>query len=169
MLNKFVELYRPGVDPLDPKGFLLQLRNPGTANGFQTAYRLLVEELKAGLEGARCMYQHDDNARTEVTSPPKGEPVRHPTRYIFEQTFYSIVKDNLNIDNPNNIADFFHMVVSVSYCNLVLLDKSWEERAHQVQNCLRNVGLLTHDAAVFSAKTQDQFWAAIGRYRPSCV
>jgi hypothetical protein len=115
------------------------------------------------------MYQRDHNAKTEVTSSPKGEPVRHPTRYIFEQTFYGIVKDNLNIGNPNNIADFFHMVVSVSYCNLVLLDKSWAERARQVQNAVRNAGLLTHDSAVFSPKTLDQFWAAIGRYRPSCV
>jgi hypothetical protein len=28
---------------------------------------------------------------------------------------------------------------------------------------------LTHDAAVFSAKTLDQFWADIERHRPSRV
>jgi hypothetical protein len=169
MLNKYVEFYRPGVNPLDPKGFLLQLRNPGMAYGFQTAYRLLVESTKAMVEKTRCMYQRDDNARTEVASLPKGEPVRHPTRYIFKQAAYSIVKGNFNIHNPNEVADFFHMVVPLSYCNLVLLDKGWAERARQVQNSVRNVGLLTHDAAVFSAKTLDQFWAEIGRHRPSCV
>jgi hypothetical protein len=169
MLNKYVELYRPGVNPLDPKGFLLQLRNPGMAYRFQTAYRVLVEMMMATFEKLRCTYERDDNAKAEVTSSSKGEPVRHPTRYIFEQAVYSIVKDNLNIHDPNHIADFFHMVVPLSYCSLVLLDKGWAERARQVQNSVRNVGLLTHDAAVFSAKTLDQFWAEIERYCPSNV
>ncbi len=169
MLNKYVELYRPGVNPLDPKGYLLQLQNPGMAQGFQTGYRLLAERIKTAFEKARSIYHVDKNAKTEVTSPSKGEPIVHPTRYIFEQAVYSIVKDNLNIHNPNHFTDFFHMVVPLSYCNLVLLDKGWAERARQVQNSVRNVGLLTHDAAVFSAKTLNHFWVAIGRFSPSLV
>jgi hypothetical protein len=166
MLNKFVELYRPGVDSLDPKGFLLQLRNPGMAVGFKRAYSLLVESIKATVEKIRCMYQRDDSARTEVRSSPRGEAVRHPTRYIFEQAVYDIAKGNFNTHDPTEVADFLHMVVPVSYCSLVLLDKSWTERARRVQNSVRNAGLLTHDAAVFSPKTLDQFWAAIARHRP---
>ena len=138
------------------------------ADGFQKAYSLLVEGTKAAVEKTRCMYQRDDSARTEVTSSPRGEPVRHPTRYIFEQAVYSIVKGNFNTHDPNEVADFLHMVVPVSYCSLVLLDKSWAERARRVQKSVRNAGLLTHDAAVFSPKTLDQFSAAIGRYRPLC-
>ncbi len=85
MLNKYVELYRPGVNPLHPKGFLLQLQPPGSAKGFQTAYQLLAERMKTAFQKMRRMYQIDENAKTEVTSSSKGEPIAHPTRYIFEQ------------------------------------------------------------------------------------
>src|SRR2546425_3616321 len=167
MLNKYVELYRPGVNPLDPKGFLLHLQTPGFAEGFRTAYRLLAERMKTAFRKMRRMYQIDENAKTEVTSLSKGEPIPRPTRDIFEQAVYMAAKDNLNIHNPNHFTDFFHMVVPLSYCDLVLLDKGWAERARQVQNSVRIVGLLTHDAAVFSAKTLDQFWVAIERFSPS--
>jgi hypothetical protein len=171
MLNKYVERYRPSVNPRDPRGFLLQFRDPhpGIAYDFQSAYGLLVKGFKAAVEKTRCMYQRDDSARREVNSSPTGERVPHPTRHILDQAVKSIVKGNFNVRDPNEVADFLHMVVPVSYCSLVLLDKAWAEWARRVQKSVRHAGLLTHDAAVFSPKTLDQFWAAIGRYRPSCV
>ncbi len=80
MLNRYVELYRPGVNPLDPRGFLLQLRNPGVAQHFQTAWRTLANKIKSAFETARNSYLVDQNARTEINSPLKGLQIPHPTR-----------------------------------------------------------------------------------------
>src|SRR2546422_9535307 len=64
----------------------------GFAEGFRTAYRLLAERMKTAFRKMRRMYQIDENAKTEVTSLSKGEPIPRPTRYIFEQAVYSVVK-----------------------------------------------------------------------------
>ena len=167
MLSKFADRYRAGMNPRNPKGFLLQLRNPRIADGLRDAYCKLVRGVIAAVEKSRDMYQRDGTARIEVCSRPKGKPVPHPTRYIFEQAVYSIVKGNFNTRNANEVADFLHMVVPLSYCDVVLLDKSWAARAHQAQNAVKNGGLLTYEAAIFSPKTVEEFWVKFGRHCPS--
>ncbi len=55
----------------------------------------------------------------------------------------------MNLRDGHHLRDFWHTVVPISYCNFVVLDKAWCEIARQVQQRLRETGLLTNEAEIF--------------------
>jgi hypothetical protein len=150
LLNQYVEHHRVGVNPLDPELFFLSLRLPGTPGGLKDAKLMLAERLRVAVEAARGKYSSDPSAKKEIRRGATGEAVAHPTRHVFESCIYGIIKDRLNLEDANHTIDFFHAVVPLSYCDFVLLDKAWAERARQVQAELEKKGLLTHRATVVS-------------------
>jgi hypothetical protein len=75
-----------------------------------------------------------------------------------------IAKDNLNVADLNNVTDFFHTVVPISYCSVVLLDKAWVHRSSRVQTSVRRAGLLTHKALVFRIKNMSDCLSALERF-----
>jgi hypothetical protein len=153
LVNQYVEHPRVGVDPLDPELFFLSLRLPGTPDGLKEAKLLLAKRLREAIDTARSQYASNPSAKKEIRRGATGKAVMHPTRYVFESCIYGIIKDRLNLEDANHTIDFFHAVVPLSYCDFVLLDKAWAERARQVQAELEKKGLLTHRATVVSERS----------------
>jgi hypothetical protein len=83
----------------------------------------------------------------------------HPTRYVIKEQFRSLVRGDKNM-TTNDWLDLFHMAVSVSYLDYVLLDRSWSALAKDIGARLAKAGLLTHYAQVFSKSTLPEFWNA---------
>ncbi len=138
------------MNPLDPEVFFLSLRLPGVPDGLKQAKLLLANRLREAIETARSQYASKPSAKKEIRRGATGTAVMHPTRHVFESCIYGIIKDRLNLEDANHTIDFFHAVVPLSYCDFVLLDKAWAERARQVQAELVKKGLLTHQATVLS-------------------
>lgn len=161
LLKIFANFPRGGINPLDARGFLLQLRNPGVPQGFQTAFQALRKRMQSAFVRSKSRYETDQTAKKEVHSRLRGTVHQSPTRYILKQTLYGAIKNNLNTDNLNNISDLLHMIVPLSYCNIVLLDKQWAERARQVQKSVRDARLLTYEAEVYSQKDMGTFWSSM--------
>lgn len=57
--------------------------------------------------------------------------------------------------------DFYHAVVSVAYCDLVLLDKYWETQVGKVHSRFKQANMDVPMAKVFSKKSFPKFMDAL--------
>jgi len=89
------------------------------------------------------------------TTRKRGKEYDRPTRELFQLGFNFVLQ---NIDmrmNSNEWHDFFHAIVPVAYCDLVLLDKRWATFVSQT-------GFKFPDVAfVFDKKSIEEFFIAL--------
>lgn len=96
-------------------------------------------------------YMSKSKARTRETRN-KGKDHDRPTRELFVLGFDFILQNESMKMNSNEWHDFFHAIVPVSYCDIVLLDKRWATFLYQTD-------LQFPDAAfVFDKKSIDGFF-----------
>ncbi|OCC14141.1 hypothetical protein DBT_2445 [Dissulfuribacter thermophilus] len=85
----------------------------------------------------------------------KGKRYERPTRELFQLAFNFVLQNEKMQMNSNEWHDFFHSIVPVSYCDLVLLDKRWATFISQT-------GLEFPDVAfVFDKKAIDEFFKSL--------
>ena len=85
----------------------------------------------------------------------KGKDHDRPTRELFALGFDFVLQNETMKMSSNEWHDFFHAIVPVSYCDIVLLDKRWAAFVCQT-------GLKYPDAAfVFDKKSIDGFFSTL--------
>lgn len=131
---------RKTMNPIDPAGFLDFARE--CRDQIRTAWSVSADRALKVLESARASgnYPEPDLAGAEKRA--------RPTRHFDQLALHHLVNSNLPLTSQN-YRDYHHMVVAVSYCDYVVLDKHWTEQAGKFQRRLEKERLLSHTARVF--------------------
>jgi hypothetical protein len=154
LLNFFATMKRQSLNPLSIKGLLSDLRDPKIIIKCKTFMLDLVESF----ERLRKKSKSDPKYRAEISVVTRGVILERATRYIYRDSVNSIIRDNINLSNSNHWRDLFHMIVPIAYCDFVLLDKMWADRARKTITRLRHIGQTAEMARVFSKKDLNNFW-----------
>jgi len=86
----------------------------------------------------------------------RGPKYQRPTREIFEMAFDFVIRNqNMKMTQFSEWNDLFHVIVPVSYCDIVLIDKRWKTFILQTGFGQPNI------AKVFSKKSICDFFVAI--------
>jgi hypothetical protein len=135
------------------------LRNPFAARNFiSTVQKPEIADRMSHL--GDVFVERIENMRQEVTSneklarkllrPARVTPIQSGTRDILREIGRALLLDKRTRITRNHGIDFYHAVVSSSYCDLVLLDKYWATLVTRVRRRFDDVGLPVQIASVFS-------------------
>lgn len=100
--------------------------------GMKELYRTKVEE-------RRSEYREDRELRRLFHRPAPTEKTPYLTRYLIPEVLRPQLDRSGDVD-PNDALDFLHTVVPVAYCDLVVLDRDWADRAQRAIRRLRDAG-----------------------------
>ena len=125
---------------------------PGVAAGERGA-------VKGMFDTARANFRRYPEARRRLESaeynPAPGRPA---TPYLFDALTRTCIVTN-DTFNASDGLDFYHTVVSVAYCDFVVLDQKWTRRC-------RALPLPPGTAQVFSIVELDSFLPALRAWVP---
>lgn len=93
--------------------------------------------------------QKDKKYSAKIKNLPKRMNLRAATRYIDYDILNSFIREN-KIHTQNGWRDFYHTVVPLAYCDYLLLDKEFANKAQQAVNKLTNNNYTAQTAKVFS-------------------
>lgn len=105
---------------------------------------------------AKYMSQSKDRAKT---TRKKGKEYDRPTRELIQLGFNFVLQNTAMRMNSNEWHDFFHTIVPVAYCDLVLLDKRWATFISQTGFTFPDV------AFVFDKKSLEGFFSTLAKAR----
>ena len=91
---------------------------------------------------------------------PLGPHIQHATRYIDVEAGRYLVRDRINMSSQD-WRDYFHMVTPLAYCDVVLLDRRWANKAQEMVRRLRRAGHRAQMAQVFWKRELESFWAVL--------
>lgn len=100
----------------------------------------------------KYMSQSKERAKT---TRKKGKEYDRPTRELFQLGFNFVLQNEEMKMNSNEWHDFFHAIVPVAYCDLVLLDKRWATFISQTELKFPDV------AFVFDKKSIEGFFRSL--------
>jgi hypothetical protein len=149
------------IEPFDLRGLIHALRSPETARDIAKLREETYPEVIDAIKRNAAKYRDDREARRLADAPSRGPRFPQPTRYINREAGRYLIRNGERLATFNDVDDCQHAVVSLSYCNLVVLDKNWKEAARQIQARVRAAGLLTHEARVFKVAELPQFLDAL--------
>jgi len=133
--------------------------DPALIPKYQALHRESKERFKLMFDDARTRYRTDRAARRRLdgaTYPHvSGTP---PTAYLGNELTRMCIVSNEAFTGPDAL-DFHHCVVSVAYCDFVVLDQKWTRRC-------RAIRLPQEAARVFSTVELDEFLAALRAWVP---
>lgn len=90
--------------------------------------------------------------RSMVRRPARAAQIQRGTRDILRELLRSLMVDKQTRITRNHAIDFYHAVVSIAYCDLVLLDKYWETQVDRVRSRFEHANMSVPMAKVFSKK-----------------
>ena len=94
----------------------------------------------------------DPDFRRLVQRLLTGRPIERGTRFVLRELVGSLLIDQRLTLTRNHAIDLLHAVVSVAYCEFVLLDKHWEAQVNQMRRRLEKAGVGVPIARIFSGK-----------------
>lgn len=155
LLDFFATLRRTSVNPLSGKELIEILKSPTVVEKFGQMKGKFMGNITQLLEQVRKKRESDPQFKAALKLPVSGPEYQRATRYIYQEALNHLYRG----DEPmtvNDWLDFFHTIVPLSYCDLVLLDKRWFDLATRIINRLRLDGKLA--AQCFSPRTMEEFW-----------
>lgn len=120
----------------------------------QLAKRLdgLADTIVNRVKTMRANLDVDDDFQAIIRRLPSGPHIQRGTRIILPELVRSFLVDGQTKITRNHAIDLLHAVVPIAYCDLVLLDKYWEEQVARVRSRLHKAKLSVPIAKVFSGK-----------------
>lgn len=98
----------------------------------------------------RAEYLDDKDFRALVDRSLRGQPAPRGTSIILREVVGGLMRDKTTTITANDGMDFFHTIVPVAYCDLVLLDGKWRDQVDRVRGRLQRTGARFPLATVFS-------------------
>lgn len=135
--------------------------NPFTARGMFVAphestlsgrFDSLADTIISRTEALRAEMDTDSDFRSLIRRLPSGQKLQHGTRNVLRELARTFLIDRGLRLSRNNAVDLLHSVVPVAYCDLVLLDKHWEEQVDRMRTRLTEANLNIPIAKIFSRK-----------------
>ena len=146
------------------EGFVHLFRSPTVSAVLRAEWARVAARSVQGISEAAELYRTDSETRARVQRPIVGQRVQMPTRYIYTEAARYLVRTGDTI-GANDIRDYFHLVVAVSYCHYVVLNRRWWDAARQIQDKVRAADLLTHTAEVFKVSEIPAFLSRLASDR----
>lgn len=163
LLKLYAELKRSTIDCLDPTPLFTNLDSP-RMDKMRKEFLMQFSE-KIRLKQIEFNKDTKSKESTKIRKVPKINQNIPATRYIYDDTFNSLIRDGINLTkNSNHFRDFTHSVVPLAYCDFVILDNSWADRMNKIIKRLVCNGLNTHVAKIFSERGLDNFWDHFSRF-----
>jgi hypothetical protein len=99
---------------------------------YRTRHRRHKDNLKQTFDDARNRYRTDREVRRRINNAVYSYvPGTPPTEYIYNQMTRECIITHEQF-NPSDSLDFEHCVVSLAYCDYVVLDKKWARRCGKI-------------------------------------
>jgi hypothetical protein len=132
---------------------------PALLPKYQLLHREHKEKMKRIVDDARAEYRADRDARRQLDGARYPyAPGTPPTTYIHAQMMRKCIVTN-EVFTEQDVLDFEHCVVSLAYCDFVVLDRKWTRRC-------REISLPAEAATVFSIVELDAFVTALRAWVP---
>ena len=114
------------------------------------------DRMKTFLDSVRSDKEYTIKSRARANSTrKKGKEYDRATRELFLLGFDFVLQNSAMTMSSNEWHDFFHSIVPVAYCDLVLLDKRWTTFVHQTRLTFPNI------AFAFDRTSIDLFFSTL--------
>jgi hypothetical protein len=121
-------------------------------------YDEVADTIVAQLTHWRKEFETDSGLRSTLKKNwPQSQTFSRGTRFIARALIARFLKDKFLKLNRNNAVDLTHAVVSVSYCDYVLLDTQWAAMVNDARGQLGKMNVTMPIAKVFSKKGMEVF------------
>ncbi len=132
---------------------------------YKELHKTQKERIKGLFDTARRDFREVESAREKleaaVYTPVPGRPA---TKYLYDELTRTCIVTN-DVFKPPDGLDLFQTVVSVAYCDFVVLDQKWTRRCRELPSLPKPPGA----AQVFSIVELDQFVTALEAWTPPNV
>lgn len=155
-LKAFLMHRRQSVNPLSIAEFLRDFQQEKVVEMCQS----FMAELKSVVESSRQRAQQNPVLGARIKEVPQGPHIQHATRYIDVEAGRYLVRDKIDMASQD-WCDYFHMIIPLAYCDVLLLDRRWANKAQEIVKRLRRVGHRAQMAQVFWERQMESFWAAL--------
>lgn len=120
---------------------------------FSESWDQFAEKMKNFLGVVRSDNKYIIKSRARSTSTrKKGKKFDRATRELFQLGFDFVLQNPAMTMSSNEWHDFFHSIVPVAYCDIVLLDKRWTTFVSQTKLTFPDI------AFAFNRKSMDVFF-----------
>jgi hypothetical protein len=145
LLRLVVGLRPEGVRPITCVGMLTEV----SGNRLESTERMKATFVdRAG--GLRAEYIDDKAFKALVDRSLQGRPAPRGTFVLLREIVAGLMRDKTAAITPNDAMDFFHTIVPVAYCDIVLLDGRWRDQVDRVRSRLDRAGVQFPLARVLS-------------------
>lgn len=155
-LKAFLMHRRQSVNPLSIAEFLRDFQQEKVMEMCQS----FMAELKSVVESSRQRAQQNPALGARIKEVPLGPHIQHATRYIDVEAGRYLVRDKINMASQD-WRDYFHMVIPLAYCDVLLLDRRWANKAQEIVRRLKRAGHKAQMAQVFWERQLESFWAVL--------
>lgn len=118
----------------------------------QDGFARMADTIVARVTDLRNQYASDVSFRKKIDTPTTGPDIQCGTRYLMRDLLSLVLKNPSFVFDRNHAIDYMHTVVSVAYCDYVLLDSHWATQVEQSRTRLRNCGMVFPIAKVYSRR-----------------
>lgn len=134
---------------LGPRSFFSAIRaNPKIRNQYDD----LADQIVSQIEWLRRTFESSKEMQLAVKTGPQAGSFSRGTRIIAGNLIGRFLKDKLRKPGRNDAIDLSHAVVSVSYCDYVLLDGQWAAMVNDLREHIAKTGVSIPMAKVFSKR-----------------
>lgn len=120
---------------------------------FSESWDQFAEKMKSFLDVVRSDNEYTIKSKARSTSiRKKGKEYDRATRELFQLGFDFVLQNSDMTMTSNEWHDFFHSIVPVAYCDIVLLDKRWTTFVSQTNLTFPDI------AFAFGRKSIDVFF-----------
>jgi hypothetical protein len=114
----------------------------------------LADVFVGRVEALRDKLSSDPSFHSILGKRATEAPIQVGRRDILRELVRGLLVDRQTKISRNHAIDWFHAVVPIAYCDLVLVDKYWQEQADRVRSRFARAGMRVPMAEVFS-KSKD--------------
>lgn len=162
LLKWFVLRSTRSLRLIDGSGLFATFSSSRLADRLRSRWAKTTSVMSAGvLEGRRRL------GRGKARPDRVTGAVVPATRFVEDQLVNYLLNSCVPL-NERNWSDYFHTVVPLSYCDIVLLDKHWAERGRGIERWLKRSSFKGPAIAkVFSKSNMAAFWRELDGDGPS--
>jgi hypothetical protein len=131
LLRLVVGLRPVGVRPITCVGMLTEV----SGHRLESTDRMKAMFVDRA-SGLRAEYIDDGAFKTLVDRSLERGPAPRGTFVVLREILAGLMRDKTSTITANDAMDFFHTVVPVAYCDIVLLDGKWRDQVDRVRSRL---------------------------------
>ena len=130
--------------------------NNSSGKYFKESWEQFAEKMKLFMANIRSNNEYTNKSKTRLAfTQKKGKKYDRATRELFQIGFNFVLQNPSMTMTSNEWHDFFHSIVPVAYCDLVLLDKRWSTFVSQTKLAFPDI------AFTFDRKSIEDFFSIL--------